>query len=195
MGDSRSDIDFTHFDPFTLSEYENLIRVIRIQALVNPALLETRGESFWLKDDIVIDEHLSATGVFTPPYEIDESRATLRIKKESFLVEKKNVRGEINTETECHFVLRRGEGDEFSQLPERLRCELITQNTYSEKAESTLLSKNKIFVEKKYRHILTTTEFTEEMDRALIPDDARKTYTLEGSCKVDATTGYVMEEK
>lgn len=191
----RTERDIGRFDPFTISEYENIIRIIHIYARENPGLVTLKDGSFTLNDDIVIEDPVSVSGALTHSYDIRKSTAKLTIRKDSFYISDPEPASRISMETVCNFLAERESDDESSDIPEILNCSLVTNTTFVEKSESTLLSKKKSFVEKTYSHTLTATEFVEDTDPALVPDDAKKIYKKEGYCKINAATGYVIEEK
>lgn len=191
----KPETDFLHFDPFTLSEYENIVRIIRIHALENPEVIEARGESFVVRKNILLKDLISVNGVFTAPYTIKSSSTVLRIRKDGYYLEDRNPTSKLITEAECEMLLQREEGEESASWPVMLRCNLAAQNLYMEKTGSTLLSKKRVYIEKHYNHTILTTEHLDEIDYEVIPDEACKIYKYSGFCKVDASTGFVMEER
>ncbi|MDQ7821739.1 MAG: hypothetical protein RDV48_02980 [Candidatus Eremiobacteraeota bacterium] len=179
----RSDKKAKESDPFTLSEFENLARIIKYLGESVPAKVKFEGDGFSLLDDLVIDRHLSLQGIFTEPYRITNAAAILTIKKGSFSRGKELVTSRIATELAGSFTLEKDDAGEEG-LPESLACELAMATTYVERTEDRLLSKGKVFIEKTFHH---TSKLTQ--------GEKASTTISRGYRKVNLHTGYVMEEK
>jgi len=189
--------DLKSFDPFTISEYLSLLRIVNINSIVEPDLVEKdNDESFILVRNIVLDDMITLEGILTNSYRLINSSTVLTIKKDSYYKKEDNdISSTIATEMKSRLTLEKNDTDEEPDLPSLIECELSSQTTYSEKAESGLLSRRKVYLEKTYTHsnILTHMSYSDPSIQATV--DLQKSYISKGYCKIDANSGHIVEER
>jgi hypothetical protein len=192
----RHERDTKSFDPFTISEYLSILRLMTINAIVEPDLLEKEGEeSFTLTRDLVLDDMISLEGIFSESYRMTGNSTVLTIKKGSYYRKEDNeVSSMIVTEMKSRLTVEKGNSDEEPALPSMIECDLCTQTTYREKAESGLISKRRVHLEKTYTHNSTTTHMSYSDPFISATVDLQKSHVSKGYCKIDANSGHIVEE-
>jgi hypothetical protein len=179
-----------NIDTFILSEYQGMLRIIRTCALLDERLAHLQDESFNVEADIIIDDFLSIEGIFWPSFIVKQGTCTLKILKDSYYRKDDTMR-ESRIATEMHHrLLLENEGtDEGEGLPEHIECSLLSQTTFSERTEPSLLSRKKTFLEKTYVNTNTITKA-----RGAKKGDIGNSYVTRGFIRIDSASGCIMEE-
>jgi len=192
----RYEKDIKSFDPFTISEYLSLLRIITINSIAEPDLVEKdNDDSFILVRNIILQDMITLDGILTNGYRLTDSSTVLTIKKDSYYKKEDNdISSKIATEMKSRLTMEKSDSDEEPDLPSLIECELTSQTTYSEKAESGLLSKRKVYLEKTYTHsnIVTHMSYSDPSIQATV--DLQKSHISKGYCKIDANSGHIVEE-
>jgi hypothetical protein len=177
-------------DPAILAEYEGLLRLTRSWALNDAMLAQVEGDSFTVETDIIVDDFLSLEGIFSPPCTIKQGSSTLKILKDSYYRrDNKEIEGKIMTEMRLTYLLENEGAEEGKRLPEHIECSLLSETTYLQKTEASLLSRQKTYLEKSFVHTNTITKTPGWKEQ-----DAGKSYTTRGFIRIDAASGHIMEE-
>ncbi|GEM_PF-1647796 len=192
----RHENDIKSLDPFTISEYLNLLRIIAVNSIVEPEIVvKDNDESFVLVRDIVLDDLITLEGILTHDYRLTGSSTIFTIKRESYYKkEENNLSSLIVTEMKSRLTLEKSDTGEEYDLPVSIECELSSLTTYRERTEALLISKRKVFLEKTYTHSNTLTHMSYRDPSVPATVDLQKSHISKGYCKIDVNSGHIIEE-
>jgi len=177
-----------HFDPFTPSEYLNLLRVIRLHGRFSPESVRLDGDSFSIEKDLLLKDYLKLDGVFSHPYEINKKTINITVLKGSFLAAGQENSGKISLIMEATIRIAGIGGDDMTFFPDVMEFKLYSTVLFEEYAESGLISRRKVYMEKTFHHRSTMT--------SSIPawEDHTTSHSVKGYFKIDAASGNILEE-
>jgi hypothetical protein len=188
MLNKRVKKDIKHFDPFTPSEYLNLLNIIRLNGKLSPECITLKGDSFTLEKDLVLRDYIHLDGIFTQPYEINKSSFTITILKNSFFQAGQENMGKLSLTMEGHIRIARTSADDITYFPDALECRLHSAVLFEECTEIGLISRRKVFYEKTFHHYAIVTGSSPAWE------ESNPGHSVKGYFKIDASSGNVLEE-
>ncbi len=177
-----------HFDPFTPSEYVNLLRIIRLHGRIYPEIVTVRGDSFTVEEDLLLKDYLSLDGIFNHPYEINKNSITITVLKDSFFTAGQESCGKISLIMEAAIRIASLGGDDMTFFPDVMEFRLYSMMLFEEYMESGLISKRKVYLEKTFHHRSTMTSSVPAWE------EHSPSHSVKGYFKLDASAGTILEE-
>lgn len=181
------------YDHTIRRQFEKIVDLIEKFACSNSGFIEKKGQSFTVASDILLTDKISVRGVFSLPYYIKKSSGGYVVKRDSFFRKAIDGSSRIVTESDLIMELQLNDyEDQYEKLPVSLLCQVKSQTVFIERREDCLISKSKVFLEKIHSH----QSILKKMEDGLKPGEVDYVrHNSHGFCKVDAATGYIMEEK